>query len=114
MSFKLHNYQICLQQRPLFQPIELTVANAGVAAIVGPSGSGKSTLLADISGVMAPAFSSHGQILLNGQDLRLKAVEQRRVGLLFQDDLLFPHLNVQENLLFALPRQLSRADKKLA
>jgi putative thiamine transport system ATP-binding protein len=42
-------------------------------------------------------------VTLDGRDITVLPVEQRRVGLLFQDDLLFPHLSVRDNLLFALP-----------
>jgi putative thiamine transport system ATP-binding protein len=83
-----------------------------VLAITGASGSGKSTILADISGVLAPAFTRSGGIVLNDRPLSGLSIEQRNVGILFQDDLLFPHLNVYENLAFALPSALSKSDKQ--
>jgi len=69
---------------------------------MGPSGSGKSSLLAYIAGFLAPAFESSGSVLVNGDDICSLAAEHRRVGLLFQDPLLFPHLSVAGNLRFAL------------
>ncbi|MFT5008416.1 MAG: putative thiamine transport system ATP-binding protein, partial [Granulosicoccus sp.] len=55
--------------------------------------------------------TSRGEILLNGNSLRTVPIERRQVGILFQDDLLFPHLNVFENLLFGLPAHFSRDEK---
>ena len=74
-----------------------------VLTIVGPSGSGKSTLLAALTGTLHPNFTAKGRILLDGTDITLLPPQARRVGLLFQDDLLFPHLSVAQNLAFALP-----------
>jgi len=88
--------------------------NAGeVGAITGSSGSGKSTILADISGVLPPAFSSDGDISLDNVCIRHLPIEDRHVGILFQDDLLFPHLNVFENLVFGLPKQLPANEKDI-
>jgi putative thiamine transport system ATP-binding protein len=69
---------------------------------MGPSGSGKSSLLAYIAGFLAPAFESGGEVLVNGADITSLPAERRRIGLLFQDPLLFPHLSVSGNLRFAL------------
>jgi putative thiamine transport system ATP-binding protein len=79
---------------------------------MGPSGCGKSTLLRFVAGALAPEFRSSGSILLDGEPLDGLAPEQRRLGLLFQDDLLFPHLSVGGNLLFALPRGGSRRERR--
>ena len=110
-TFSLHRYQIFLNDRALFQPIDIELESTQILAITGASGSGKSTIMADISGVLAPVFRSRGEIHLNQQDLRALPIEQRKVGLLFQDDLLFPHLNVYENLAFGLPARLSKDQK---
>jgi putative thiamine transport system ATP-binding protein len=111
MSMQLQDYQLCRHQEPLFKAFSLTVKAGEIGAITGISGSGKSTLLADISGILSPAFTSRGEILLNGNSLRTVPIERRQVGILFQDDLLFPHLNVFENLLFGLPAHFSRDEK---
>jgi putative thiamine transport system ATP-binding protein len=50
-----------------------------------------------------PGFDVTGRVLLDGRDLSGLGPQARRIGLLFQDDLLFPHLSVGENLAFALP-----------
>lgn len=79
---------------------------------MGPSGAGKSTILAWLAGLASPAFTIEGRALLNGRDLAPLPAEARAMGLLFQDDLLFPHLTVAGNLLFALPRGGSRLERR--
>jgi putative thiamine transport system ATP-binding protein len=72
--------------------------------ITGPSGIGKSTLLHWLLGNIPQHVAISGQIMLSGTDITHLAIEQRRVGLLMQDVYLFPHLNVQDNICFALPK----------
>ncbi|HEV8037093.1 ATP-binding cassette domain-containing protein, partial [Yoonia sp.] len=78
------------------------IAPGEVLTIMGPSGVGKSTLLAFITGTLAPDFVASGEVWLDGQNITHAAPHQRRVGILFQDDLLFPHLSVGANLAFGL------------
>lgn len=107
----------------------LTVARAGVAlatldahvppggalTVMGPSGSGKSTLLAAVIGAAPPGFSVTGRVRVDGRDVSALPVEARRIGILFQDDLLFPHLSVGGNLAFALPASIrGRAARRAA
>lgn len=79
------------------------IAPGGILTIMGPSGVGKSTLLAFVTGTLASDFDASGAVVLNGQDITNLPPHQRRVGILFQDDLLFPHLSVGANLAFGLP-----------
>lgn len=83
--------------------LNLTVAPGEIVTIMGPSGSGKSTALAAISGTLAPAFRTTGRVILNGRTLCDLPTRKRRIGLMFQDDVLFPHLSVAGNLGFGLP-----------
>ncbi len=78
-------------------------------AVVGPSGAGKSTLLMAIAGFVAPVS---GRVLWDGRDLTSLAPGERPVSILFQDQNLFPHLSVTQNLGLGLsPRlRLSSAD----
>jgi putative thiamine transport system ATP-binding protein len=81
-------------------------------AITGPSGIGKSTLLHWLLGNIPEHVTINGQIWLSGTDITHLAIEKRRVGLLMQDVYLFPHLNVQDNICFALPRNPQLSSKK--
>jgi putative thiamine transport system ATP-binding protein len=95
--------QIRLHGRVLLGPLSASVAPGQVLAVMGPSGSGKSSLLAWCAGLLAPPLQAEGRLLLADQDVTALPTEQRHIGLLFQDDLLFPHWTVLQNLLFALP-----------
>lgn len=90
-------------QSALVVALDLTVARGEVLTIMGPSGSGKSTALAALMGTLPAVFRREGQVILAGRDITTLPPHLRRVGLLFQDDVLFPHLSVGQNLGFALP-----------
>lgn len=81
--------------------INLSLGPAEIVAILGPSGGGKSTLLAEIAGVV-PA--PEGRILVDGVDVTDAPIQARGVGLLFQEPLLFPHLDVSGNVAYGLRR----------
>ena len=112
MSLVLDSIEISLDAVPLFKPLSVSVAAGSVVTIMGPSGCGKSTLLASICGTLAPGFDFSGTITLNGRVLNGVELEHRRVGILFQDDLLFPHLDVFGNMAFGLPAGMSRKKKR--
>lgn len=84
-------------------PVSLSVPPGDVVTVMGPSGCGKSSLLAMICGTLDPALSAAGRVLLDGEEISALPPEARRIGILFQDDLLFPHLSVAGNLAFGLP-----------
>ena len=83
--------------------LDVTVPPGEVLTVMGPSGSGKSTLLAALAGLLDPVFDLEGRVLLGDVDVTRWPPEQRRIGVLFQDPLLFPHLSVAGNLLFGVP-----------
>ncbi|QFS84977.1 Spermidine/putrescine import ATP-binding protein PotA (plasmid) [Roseivivax sp. THAF40] len=87
------------------------VAPGEVLSVMGPSGVGKSTLLSLVTGTLDPVFSFAGRVLLDGTDITHVAPEARRIGILFQDDLLFPHLSVGANLAFGLSPGGGRGDR---
>jgi len=100
-GLELRNVVIAHNDRRLVA-IDITVAAGEVLSVMGPSGAGKSTLLAMITGNLAPEFRASGEVWLDGMNITDLPTHQRRVGILFQDDLLFPHLSVGANLAFGL------------
>ncbi len=99
----LRDVKLSVADKHLLGPLSLDVAPGTVATIMGPSGAGKSSLLAYLCGTLDPAFAATGIAALDGADITGVAPEKRRIGILFQDDLLFPHLSVAGNLAFAIP-----------
>jgi putative thiamine transport system ATP-binding protein len=102
---------IAAPDRVLLRDLSARVAPGEVLAVMGDSGSGKSSLLAMLSGTLPAVFKASGRICLNGREIQTLPTVRRRVGILFQDDLLFPHMTVLDNLLFALPAQGTRAQR---
>lgn len=97
----LNDVIIELNGKQLLQ-VDEQVKAGEVLTLMGPSGSGKSSLLAYIAGFLEPAFNASGDIFLNQKLLNPLPPELRKVGLLFQDAMLFPHMSVGKNLLFAV------------
>lgn len=99
--------------------VDLSVRQGQIAALIGPSGCGKTTLLRLIAGFENP---DRGSITVNGQQVAGEHVhlpaEARRVGMVFQDYALFPHLNVAQNVAFGLradaQTKAARAQEMLA
>lgn len=98
----------------LFPPVTLTVPDGTVTTVMGPSGSGKSSLLAAIAGILPPPLVGRGVVTVDGTPVDGLPPERRRVGLLFQDDLLFPHLSVAGNLAVGLAEHVRGADRRKA
>lgn len=103
VTLTLQQVQIHLQEN-LLVSVDRTIAAGEIFTVMGPSGSGKSSLLAYIAGFLDPVFRASGRIRVGDMDVTRLPAEQRRIGLLFQDPLLFPHLSVAGNLRFALPQ----------
>lgn len=102
---------LCLHHTPLLQLPSLAVAPGEVLTLMGPSGCGKSSLLAALAGVLPGTlgrgpFGLAGDIYLNERRLTALPPQQRQIGMLFQEDLLFAHLNATENLMFGLPAHI--------
>lgn len=110
-GLELRDVQISLDGVPLVGLNHL-IRPGEVLTVMGPSGIGKSTLLAYVTGTLSPAFKGTGQVILDGRDITQAAPQNRMVGILFQDDLLFPHLSVGENLGFGLRPGGSRAERR--
>ncbi len=101
-ALELHDVSLTIHGRPLLGPLHRTVAPGEILVLLGPSGVGKSSLLAYLCGVLPPAIVGQGRIILGGEDLTSRAAHERHIGILFQDDLLFPHLSVGGNLAYGL------------
>lgn len=97
----LAEVRLSVAQRQLLA-VDCTILPGEITTVMGPSGSGKSSLLAAVSGLLGQDFSAEGEVWLNGECLNGLPAEARRIGLLFQDPLLYPHLSVAENLGFGL------------
>lgn len=87
----------------LIGPLNFDIKPGEILTLMGPSGVGKSTVLNWLIGADQPTFSVQGEATLCDTRVDLLPTEKRRIGILFQDDLLFPHFNVGDNLAFALP-----------
>jgi putative thiamine transport system ATP-binding protein len=92
--------------------LDLEVPPGEIVTVMGPSGAGKSSLLAYLTGTLDRGIAAAGRVLLDGRDVTRLPTEQRRIGLLFQDALLFPHLSLAGNLTIALPPGGSRQERR--
>ena len=79
--------------------LSLSLADGEIVALLGPSGSGKSTLLRVIAGILTP---DAGAVHIGGADVTHRPTHQRGVGMVFQDNQLFPHLSTLDNVTFGL------------
>ena len=77
--------------------VSLSMPDGEVVALLGPSGSGKSTLLRVIAGILV---ADAGQIHVHGVDVTHVPTHRRGIGMVFQDNQLFPHLSVLDNVAF--------------
>ena len=89
--------------------VSLCVEPGEYFVILGPCGSGKTLLLEAVTGLYTP---SAGRIVINGRDVTRLPPERRRVGLVYQQYALFPHLSVRENIAYGLRYlSLTRAER---
>ena len=102
-ALALRDVHIALPGRALIRGLSVEIAPGEIVTVMGASGAGKSSLLAFVGGFLAPPFIVRGELSVGLQRLDTLAPHERGAGLLFQDDLLFPHLSVAGNLLFGVP-----------
>lgn len=93
--------------RTVLDAVSLRVEDGEVVALLGPSGVGKSTLLRVIAGLLT---ADGGSVLLDGADITRLPSHRRNIGLVFQDEQLFPHLSVADNVGFGLKMQRQSRD----
>lgn len=102
MTLRLEDVSIRAGTHALFASVTVEVADGAVVTLMGPSGIGKSSLLAFATGTLPAGLSGVGRVLVDGRDISDLPPHRRRLGMLFQDDVLFPHMSVGDNLAFGL------------
>ncbi len=109
---ELKNVSVALEGKPIVKHVDMRLRSGDIGCLLGPSGCGKTTLLRAIAG-FEPVSS--GEILLGSRCVSSGtyslAVEKRKIGMVFQDYALFPHLDVTQNIVFGMGR-MSAADRR--
>ena len=112
LSLKDISYSYKGSDAPVIKDFSLDVIKGSFTTLLGPSGCGKTTLLRLISGFLVP---SGGTIELNGINQKGIEPDKRKIGMVFQDYALFPHMSVKQNILFGLKLKRDKTtDKKLS
>ena len=111
IDLKINDLSISFNKNKIIDDISFEVGNGEILSLIGPSGSGKTTLIRCISGLESPQI---GSIYISknkvfDQNINI-AVENRDVGIVFQDFALFPHMTVEENISFGVKK--NKTDKK--
>jgi thiamine transport system ATP-binding protein len=98
-SIEVREVSVSFGERQVLDRFSLSVEPGEIVALLGPSGCGKSTLLRVIAGLQ---LADHGSVLIDGTDMADVPTHRRRVGMVFQDQQLFPNLDVAGNVGYAL------------
>ena len=107
-ELKLKNITIDYGHTPVVRNFSLTVENGQMASLLGPSGAGKTTVLKAVAGLLQPRS---GEILIDGRPANGLPPEKRNAVMVFQKNLLFPFMNVEQNIGFGLRMQGRRNDE---
>ncbi len=100
------------RERPLLTGLSLALGRGQTLALLGPEGAGKTAALLTIAGFLRQSL---GTVKLAGRDITTALPENRDIGMVFQEDALFPHLSVLDNVAFGLKmRGHGRADRRQA
>ncbi len=109
---EVRNVSQSYDERPVLEDLSFELEPGKIGCLLGPSGCGKTTVLRCIAGFEAV---TRGEILLHGETMtrpgRIVPAERRRIGMVFQDYALFPHLSVARNIGFGL-RKVSSAERE--
>ena len=89
--------------------VSINVKSGDYYVLLGSSGAGKSLILEIIAGLIKP---DSGKIYLNNEDISRKKIQNRKIGLLFQDYAIFPHLSVEKNIAYALKNKGLSKEKR--
>ena len=101
------------KEKPFIKNLNIKVNNGKILTIFGSSGIGKSSLINVIAGVYESNLLFTGDIILNNKKITNTLPEKRKIGLLLQDGVLFPHLSVEQNLIFGIKKSLTNKEKYL-
>ncbi|MFD1886550.1 ABC transporter ATP-binding protein [Paenibacillus wenxiniae] len=96
---RLNGLEILFNQKAVIQNLSLDIQKGEFFTFLGPSGCGKTTTLKAITGFIIP---TQGSIQIDGHDITQLPVEERRIGMVFQNYALFPTMTVRENIIFGL------------
>ena len=111
MAFlEIRNIQKVFNQQTALRDVSLQIEKGELISILGPSGCGKTTLLRIIAGLETP---TSGNVCIGGKDCTTLPPAKRNFGIVFQSYALFPHMTVEQNILFGLNEQkgLSRQER---
>lgn len=111
MAFlEIRNIQKVFDQQTALRDVSLQIEKGELISILGPSGCGKTTLLRIIAGLETP---TSGSVCIGGKDCTTLPPAKRNFGIVFQSYALFPHMTVEQNILFGLNEQkgLSRQER---
>ncbi len=95
VSIRLENIELTLNKTKILNNVDLEIFDKELFALIGPSGSGKSSLLRVIAGLEKP---SRGRIFFGDKDVTNLTSQKRKIGMVFQDYALWPHMSVKQNL----------------
>jgi len=110
MSIVLDQITKRIDRHAIVNQVSLEIGDGELLVLLGPSGSGKSTILRMIAG-LTPC--DHGRVILHGRDVTKLPPQKRGVGIVFQNYALFRHMNVAENIEFALKiRNASKEERR--
>tara|TARA_B110000240_G_scaffold180154_1_gene210946 strand:- start:40 stop:663 length:624 start_codon:yes stop_codon:yes gene_type:complete len=101
------------KEKPFIKDLNIKVNNGKILTIFGSSGIGKSSLINVVAGVYESNLLFTGDIVLNNKKITNTLPEKRKIGLLLQDGVLFPHLSVEQNLIFGIKKSLTNKEKYL-
>ncbi|HCB37968.1 MAG TPA: iron ABC transporter ATP-binding protein, partial [Acidimicrobiaceae bacterium] len=99
---ELRDVAVSFGETKALDGVDLTVASGELLVLLGPSGCGKSTLLRAVAGLQP---LERGVVVVAGRDQAGRRPDERGIGLMFQDDVLFPHFDVAGNVEFGLRMQ---------
>ena len=98
-ALRVDDVHVAFDDTSVLDGVDLSIEPGEIVALLGPSGSGKSTLLRVVAGIVMP---DSGSVHIGGTDVTRQPTHQRGVGMVFQDNQLFPHMSVLDNVAFGL------------